>query len=202
MDRLVEGIPVHPFEMAHNIDYATSNKSKLDLVIIPDYLAYIMMKDDVGLLHKLVRTYTFNSPINRGKYRLSDLGMKFSKELQGEITVETSDGRDFIVDTSNSSYRYVYFLGSYEPVITGIFSALVGPGDVCLDVGANIGWYATLFQKLVGEKGEVHAFEPVPPIFEHLRRNVEINEPPYNVRLNDFALGDVETDVELHIFPS
>lgn len=160
-----------------------------------------MMKDDVGLLHKLVRTYTFNSPINRGKYRLSDLAMKFSKELQGEITVQTSDGRELIIDSSNGSYKYIYFLGAYEPVISGLFNALVQPGDICLDVGANIGWYSTLFQKLVGENGEVHAFEPVPPIFEHLRRNVEINEPPYNVRLNNFALGDIETDVELHIFP-
>jgi FkbM family methyltransferase len=37
---------------------------------------------------------------------------------------------------------------------------LIQPGDVVLDLGANIGFYTTLFAELVGEEGAVHAFEP------------------------------------------
>src|SRR5438552_3753704 len=159
------------------------------------------MKTDLGLFQRLIRSYTFYSPIQKGKYRLSDFAVSLSRKLPAEITVKTTDSCQLLIDTSNSSYKYVYYLGEYEPTISGIFRKIINPGDICLDIGANIGWYSTLFQKLVGKEGEVHAFEPVPPIFEHLKRNIRLNELPGNVRLNNLALGDVEKNVDLHIFP-
>jgi len=117
-----------------------------------------------------------------------------------EIVVETIDGRQLFIDTKNESYKYVYFLGEYEAVISNIFRRLIEPGDVCLDIGANIGWYTTLFQKLAGTHGQVHSFEPVPHIFDHLGRNVKLNSPPDNVTLNNLALGNEEKNVELHVF--
>lgn len=160
------------------------------------------MKKDIGLIQKLIRSYTFYSPIQKGKYRLSDLALRLSRRLPDEIIVKTADGRELLIDTANGSYKYVYFLGEYEPAISSIFREIIDPGDICFDIGANIGWHATLFQKLVGSEGEVHAFEPVPHIFEHLKRNVKLNEPPENVKLNNFALGDVEKNVDLHVFPN
>jgi FkbM family methyltransferase len=133
---------------------------------------------------------------------LSDFALSLTGELPEEIIVRTTDNRELFIDTANDSYKYVYFLGEYEPTISGVLSELIKPGDICLDIGANIGWYTTLFQKLVGNDGEVHAFEPVPPIFEHLKRNVRLNEAPANVQLNKLALGDVEKNVSLHIFPN
>lgn len=47
----------------------------------------------------------------------------------------------------------------------------VDPGDVVLDIGANVGVAAAFFAELCGA-GRVHSFEPVRPIFEVLRRNV------------------------------
>ena len=115
------------------------------------------------------------------------------------MIVKTRDGRNLAINTKNFSYRFIYFTGEYEQAITEIFSQLVKPGDVCLDIGANMGWYTTLFQRLVGSNGVVHAFEPVPPTFKHLGENVRLNEPQ-NVRLNNLALGDEEKEIELHIF--
>ncbi len=151
-------------------------------------------------IHRLVRSYTFNTPIDKGKYRLSDLALKISPVGAGRLMVITRDGRKLTINTENVSYRFIYFTGQYEQAITEIFSAIVSSGDVCLDIGANIGWYTTLFQKLVGESGEVHAFEPVPQMFADLKKNVEMNEPPKNVTLNNLALGDVEKEIEMHIF--
>ncbi len=131
---------------------------------------------------------------------MSDLAFRLSPALPPEIVVKTTDGRELSIDTTNSSYKYIYFLGDYEPAITNIFKEIVNPGDVCLDIGANMGWYSTLFQKLVGERGEVHAFEPVPNIFAHLTRNVKLNSPPDNVRLNNLALGNEAKAVDLHVF--
>lgn len=160
------------------------------------------MKKDFGLLQKLIKSYTFYSPIRKGKYRLSNFALNLSKNLPDEIIVKTNDNRRLFIETAVDSYNYIYFLGEYEPAITNLFKEIIKPGDVCLDIGANIGWFTTLFQKLVGEKGEVHAFEPVPPTFEKLKRNIKLNEPPANVTANNLALGDVEKQIDLHIFPN
>ncbi len=160
----------------------------------------IHMKTGVSLLQKFIRNYTFYSPIQKGKYRLSDLAIRLSRKSPDEITVRTADGRELLIDIAKGSYRYLYFTGEYETAISNLLRRIIAPGDICLDIGANIGWYTTLFQKLVGNEGEVHAFEPVPPIFDRLKHNIKVNEPPKNVRLNNFALGDTETTVDLHIF--
>lgn len=153
-----------------------------------------------GLIHELIRFYTFHSPIKKGRHRLSNLAFRLSPTVPREIVVKTIDGRELFIDTANNSYKYVYFLGEYESAISNIFRKIIKPGDICLDIGANIGWYTTLFQKLVGADGEVHAFEPVPQIFARLERNLKLNSPPNNVTLNNLALGNEEKDVEMHVF--
>ncbi len=160
------------------------------------------MKKDLGFLQKLVRLYTFYSPFRKGKYRLAVAALNSEKHAPGEIIAAARDGRKLFVNPASLPYRFVYYLGEYEPSITRVISRIVKPGDICLDVGANIGWYSTLLQKLVGAGGEVHAFEPVPNVYEKLRRNITLNEPPNNVKINNLALGNTEKTVELHIFPN
>ncbi len=47
----------------------------------------------------------------------------------------------------------------------------IEPGDLVLDVGANVG-VAAVFFAAVCQAGRVHSFEPVGPVFEILRANV------------------------------
>lgn len=155
-----------------------------------------------GFIHKLIRLYTFHSPLKRGRNRLSNLAFHLSPDVPREIVAKTIDGQNLLIDTTNKSYKYVYFLGDYEAAISDIFRKIVESGDICFDIGANIGWYTTLFQKLVGPEGRVHSFEPIPPIFEHLDRNVRLNSPPGNVMLNNAALGNEEGSVDVHVFSS
>ena len=63
----------------------------------------------------------------------------------------------------------------------------VNKGDVVFDVGANCGYFTTLFSKLVTSYGEVHAFEPVPETYSLLFKNT-LKMP--NVRLNNLAIGE------------
>ena len=48
----------------------------------------------------------------------------------------------------------------------------VMPGSLVLDIGANVGHYTIKLSQLVGGKGRVIAFEPVPATFELLVSNV------------------------------
>jgi FkbM family methyltransferase len=49
--------------------------------------------------------------------------------------------------------------GHWEPHTTWAAERLIKPGDVCLDVGANMGYYTILLSYLAGPTGLVHAFE-------------------------------------------
>jgi FkbM family methyltransferase len=62
--------------------------------------------------------------------------------------------------------------GVYEEELTGAFLRLIRPGQVVVDIGMHLGYYTTLFARLVGEAGAVHAFEPTPSTRAIADRNV------------------------------
>jgi FkbM family methyltransferase len=47
-------------------------------------------------------------------------------------------------------------------------------GMTVLDVGANIGYFSALASGLVGNSGQVHAFEPMPQNLSRLRQNLSV----------------------------
>lgn len=61
-------------------------------------------------------------------------------------------------------------LGTYELAVSEAMWRLADPGDLALDVGANVGYYACL---LAYRGCRVRAFEPHPDLFRHLRENTE-----------------------------
>lgn len=144
-----------------------------------------------------VRFYTFYAPFRKGKYRLYELALRFCRQLPGKKVVQTSDGRKIYADLQTGMYNTVFFLGEYEQAITQVVGKIINKNDICLDVGANFGWYSTLFHYL--DAREVHAFEPVLPIFEQLQENFRLVNSPKNVFLNNFALGNDFREIELHI---
>ncbi|MDI1243136.1 MAG: FkbM family methyltransferase, partial [bacterium] len=117
-------------------------------------------------------------------------------------SIELSDGRQLQMTYSGGRNDRVVFLGEYEPLLTQVCSDLIQSGDICVDAGANFGWYTTLFARLVGPAGEVHAFEPVAAAFEELERNVRLVPNNQHIRLNKAALGDRDADIEINVFPS
>ena len=59
-----------------------------------------------------------------------------------------------------------------------------------IDIGANVGDFTMLFSDLTGNRGEVHAFEPIPSTFSLLSENIHRFPGYKNVYLNRMALGD------------
>jgi len=60
--------------------------------------------------------------------------------------------------------------------------------DIVIDIGANIGYFALMEAKSVGNNGKVYAVEPVSSNFELLKRNITINGYS-NVEVFNFAFG-------------
>lgn len=68
------------------------------------------------------------------------------------------------------------------------FCDFLKPGDVVVDIGANIGLLTLIAAKRVGDIGKVYAFEPHQKIFKFLENNIKSNKLR-NVYLNNIALG-------------
>ncbi|HVB79345.1 MAG TPA: FkbM family methyltransferase [Candidatus Binataceae bacterium] len=92
-----------------------------------------------------------------------------------------------LCDLRDVVQRQIYFWGVFEPCEAWLFTQLVKPGMIVVDAGANIGQYTLLAARCVGKMGMVHAFEPVPSVFERLSHHVSLNKLT-NVTLNRAAL--------------
>lgn len=62
--------------------------------------------------------------------------------------------------------------GVYELAVSETIWRLVDPGDIAIDVGANIGYMTSLMAARTGITGLVHSFEPHPEVYAELSTNV------------------------------
>jgi FkbM family methyltransferase len=92
-----------------------------------------------------------------------------------ETVARLDDGSLFAVDTRTFIEWTLYVYGDYEREIGAILRSCLGPGDVALDVGANIGVHTVRMARAVGPAGRVVAIEPMPELVERLRHNLELN---------------------------
>jgi FkbM family methyltransferase len=97
----------------------------------------------------------------------------------------------------DDTYFDVYFWGDYEPYNTKIYRRIVREGDVVFDVGANFGWFSTLFAWWVADAGHVHSFEPVPFINALTAETLALNGVQSRVDLNRFGLGMEDTSLTI-----
>jgi FkbM family methyltransferase len=95
--------------------------------------------------------------------------------------------------------RHIYRLGAHEPAITRyvLEHVRLRAGDVALDVGANLGWYSVLLDRLSEPGARIFAFEPDPQCYGLLLENLRANRTTHVTALA-IALGDAPGTAELH----
>jgi FkbM family methyltransferase len=113
---------------------------------------------------------------------------------EGMCQARTRDGATLEVDASDLVGTYIAYFGVWEPNLTSWLEGRLRPGDVFVDVGANVGYFTVLASRLVGESGRVVAIEPSPLANTVLRRNVSDNGGE-NVRVEDVAVWDSSGEV-------
>lgn len=95
-------------------------------------------------------------------------------------------------------YRYV----TWNPDEYSAFKAVLRPGHLAFDIGANVGCYTVLFGQLVSPGGRVFAFEPSPRAFEGLTRHITLNHlDPVTVSIHS-AVADREGVADFILFGS
>lgn len=76
-----------------------------------------------------------------------------------------------------------------EPEVLSIFTKHINNDACVIDIGANIGHHTIFLSKCVGEKGEIHCFEPIPEMVDRIKENITINKIK-NIHVHNCALGN------------
>lgn len=105
----------------------------------------------------------------------------------------------FRVDFSDWIQRCIY-LGTYELTESRWVRSILRAGDTCIDVGANCGFYTSLFWSIVKPSGSVLAFEPNPTLYGRLTTWFKAN-CVLGVETYPAALGDQEGIGKLYLPP-
>lgn len=100
---------------------------------------------------------------------------------------------------ADSMGRRLYKYRTHEPTITDAIRTHVRfqPGDVVLDVGANLGWYSLVVDRLAQGACRTFSFEPDPRNFALLEKNVARNGIT-SVTPCNLAVGERPGTLTLH----
>jgi FkbM family methyltransferase len=119
----------------------------------------------------------------------------------GRQTPSVSDvtlpwGAQLTVHTSENIGSGIYHYGIFDKIVPEAIWRLSDPGEMAIEVGANIGQNCSLMSLRVGPSGKVLAFEPHPQIFAELRQNAErwIGLGGCPIQLEEVALGESDGD--------
>lgn len=149
------------------------------------------------LIARIVRLYLRYAPGTVLKETLARYLNPVLRRMRLEFVATTSDGKKVSGNTHDLIQRYLYMFGVWEPELTCWLKKHLVPGDVFIDIGANIGYFTLLGSKLVGAKGEVIAIEPSPIAFSALAANVSANSQ-WNIRLVQMAVSDRRAQLVLN----
>jgi FkbM family methyltransferase len=87
-------------------------------------------------------------------------------------TVTLPWGLPLTVDPREDVGGAIWRQGLYDLALSETLWRLIEPGDVAVDVGANLGYTASLMARRAGPGGRVLAFEPHPEVVRRLQQNV------------------------------
>lgn len=109
----------------------------------------------------------------RGLSRFANLLNRVLPSFAGEIRL--TDGTYLAVDSRQGAERWLMYSGNYQPALTYMLKQHTQPGDFCLDIGANLGFYSVKFGKWVLPGGKVAAFEANPVMAKRVAENLALN---------------------------
>lgn len=140
---------------------------------------------------------------NRISPRVADQNpqlVKISPEWATSDIEVRRQGLRWRLDLRDNLQAVLYYAGRYEPAVTRFLRAELKPGDVVLDIGANIGLHSLGAAKQLRDLGggQVIAFEPAEDSLDKLRAAAERNGLANLITLVPAALGERKHHAALH----
>lgn len=130
---------------------------------------------------------SFNGPIN-----------SLFGDAPAMMPATMSDGLPIEVDPWDYHGRILWLFGSNDIKVSRTVNALLRPGDIFLDIGANYGTIGFSARHVVGAAGRVHLFEPQPYLAQKL---TQLTRHPTvrNVDVHSVALFDSDGEMTLSV---
>jgi len=101
--------------------------------------------------------------------------------------IRSGVGKGLRIGRSQASADYAS--GTNELPVQLALRDLLRPGDVFVDIGANVGFFSLLASRMVENSGQVYALEPVPANVREIRANLRRNRLA-NVEVIEVAASD------------
>lgn len=124
---------------------------------------------------------------------------KSEQKKSGDLIVDVNGYKLQVIPGDLGISSELLMFKTHEPLTTKLLSKELKKDMVCLDVGGNIGYYTLFESNIVGENGKVIAIEPSPPNFQHLKKNLEIQNTE-NVDAYNFAAGDKDGEINFLVY--
>lgn len=147
------------------------------------------------LIERFARFYPFYS--GAGRFANSAL-FRWIDAPGGPDRVVRVEGGRALIPAGDHVGRAMRFVGDLDPKISSIVDRALQPGDVALDIGANLGLVGLRMAARVGQAGEVHLFEPQPRLIGYLKKTLALN-PDCRLTLHTVALGADNTELVLQV---
>ncbi|MFH1509274.1 MAG: FkbM family methyltransferase [bacterium] len=100
-----------------------------------------------------------------------------------------------------SIFKQLAMDGVREFEATKVIKQLIKPGFKIFELGANVGYYALMESKIIGETGKVYAVEPEKNNINLLKRNIKLNNAN-NIEVNHMAISDKDGEYPLYVTSS
>lgn len=151
---------------------------------------------------------TFNRALKAGLAKTTSILLAVSlrsllvhlKYIPASAIVEINKSKMLLFPKKGAIHFDLFVYRKREPICTDYLmnSGALKEGDVVLDIGANIGYYALIESQLVGNNGKVYASEPVLGNLELLKINVRLNNLK-NVQTFPFAFGERDMTSKIYV---
>lgn len=119
----------------------------------------------------------------------------------GRVVIVRDGNLRIAVDPFDLVLGWAIINGRHENQVRWVIESLVNPGDRCIDMGANAGFFTAIMANRAGEQGHVFAFEPFPLVLRLLRITLEESGIVRCTTVREVACSDVAGDATL-FFPT
>lgn len=147
--------------------------------------------NNIGI--NLLLLYMRRFPLEAGKWRFSQWLNKRTRNI--EMVAQTSFGFLMHLNTRDFIQHTIFVTGRWDDDVGRAIRSILKPGDVFVDIGANVGYFSLLASQICNE---VISFEPNPACLAQLNRNVEINKRK-NIDVRPVGLADKCGIAEFHV---